>query len=156
MIVDIKDLTTQLKVDGPLYTKEDCTDHDCVAAIITCRNALLVFDHIKMDRVAVPVGKVKSGQKIEDALKEEMKEELGIDLLDWEEVITFVRPYIINDVPVRIVYHIFHIIKFGGIIRNLEPHKHKNLRFISIKEAKKIMNLSTAAISAIRYLDARR
>lgn len=150
---DREDLTSVYVVNGPLYTKEDCKDHECVGMFIRENNKVLILYHVKMDMWAIPVGKVKSNQSVEEALREEANEELGIDIIQFKEIITTYRPYIINSINVRVDYHIFEITKYDGKIENCEPHKHKNLKFVTIEDTKTLKNKSTAMKLIIRYLE---
>ena len=148
---DEEDLTSVLVVNGPHYTKEDCRDHECIAAIIHKDDKILMMDHVKMNRWAVPVGKIKSGESKEYTLKQEMKEELDINIIKYEEIISFTRPYIVNGISVKVKYHIFDILEYIGKIKNLEPNKHKSLKFSSIDELKKLKRISTATKAFLRY-----
>lgn len=150
---DREDLTSELIVNGPLYTKADCIDHDCVGIFIYENNKILMLYHNKLRMWAIPVGKVKPGQNINDALIEESKEELGIDVIAYDEIITTYRPYIINGINVRVDYHIFKINKYSGEIKNMEPNKHRELKFMSPEDIKKIEPRSTASKLIIRYLE---
>lgn len=151
---DIKeDLKSELITNGPLYTKEDCTDHDCVGMFIRKDDKILILYHIKMNRWAIPVGKVRKGQSIEDALKEESYEELGITIKDYKEIITTYRPYIINGIPVRVDYHIFEIFKYDGIIKNCESNKHKYLKFETLENIKQLNLKSTAMKLILQYIN---
>jgi len=148
-----KDLTTPIEVSGPFYTEEDCVNHECIAAIIRDDNGkILMMDHVKMNCWAVPVGKVKRGDDTHGTLREEMLEELGIEVIDYNEIISFIRPYIINDIyHVDVVYHIFDILKYSGDIKNLEPHKHRSIKFISMDEIIKLERISTATKATLIY-----
>lgn len=147
-----KDLKTVYKCYGPFYTEEDCKDHDCVAAIIHREDKILILDHIKMSRWAIPVGKVKPGDGINGTLREEMFEELGIEIIDYDEIISFMRPYIVNDIyHVNVSYHIFDILKYSGEIRNLESHKHKSIKFVTMEEIIKLKRISTATKATLIY-----
>jgi len=146
-----EDLTTVLVVNGPHYTEEDCKDHDCIAAIIHRDDKILLMDHIKMNRWAIPVGKVKQGDDIYGTLREEMKEELDIGVINYDEIISFMRPYIINGIHVNITYHIFNILEYAGEIKNFEPHKHRSIKFMTIDEIKKLEKISTAAKATLQY-----
>lgn len=147
-----EDLKTPYRCYGPLYTEEDCKDHECIAAIIHNENKILILDHIKMERWAIPVGKIKPGDSKYDTLREEMSEELGIEVTDYDEIISFIRPYIVNDIyHVDVTYHIFDIHSYNGIITNCEPHKHRSMKFMTLDEITKLKRISTATKATIRY-----
>jgi len=148
-----EDLTTVMEVRDPYYTNEDCVDHSCIAAMIKDNDKILIMDHIKMGCWAVPVGKVKPGDSIENTLHIEMMEELGIEIINYEKIISFVRPYIINGIHVKVNYNIFNILEYNGIIKNLEPHKHRSIKFMVIDDIKKLDRISTATKAVIRYCE---
>lgn len=147
-----EDLTSILKVSGPHYTKEDYENHGSIGAIIHRDDKILMMDHIKLDRWTIPVGKIKPGEYKDDTLKEEMMEELGIDVIYYKEVISFDRPYVINDIPVKIGFCIFDVLDYVGEIKNLEPHKHKSIKFMTIDEIRNLERISTATKATLRYL----
>lgn len=147
-----EELTTVLEVNGPYYTEEDCIDHKGVAAVIHDKDKILLMDHVKIDRWAIPVGKVKPGDSIEHALKEEMLEELGIELINYNEIISFVRPYLVNGIHhVKVEYHIFDILKYSGEIKNLEPNKHRSIKFMTLDKIRKMERISTATKAILKY-----
>lgn len=135
------------------YNKEDLVDHHGITAIIYDeRGNILMQDHIKLGFWTMPVGKVKEGQEIIDALKEEISEECGIVILKCKEVGSFTKIYNRSGTNVKVTQHIFEVEDYSGTPKNLEPHKHRNQIFINLNDIKNISNLSDASRYVIEYL----
>jgi 8-oxo-dGTP pyrophosphatase MutT (NUDIX family) len=135
------------------YTEEDIFDHDGVTAVIKNDNEeILMQEHIKYGFWTTPVGKVKKGQSIEEGLREEMSEECNIIIEESKEVKTKRYTYKRNGKKVKVRVHVFEILKYKGTLKNNEPHKHTQQKFISLDEIKKLPYLSDVTILYLRVI----
>jgi len=135
------------------YTEEDIFDHDGIVAVIKDnKKEILMQEHIKYGFWTIPVGKVKKGQSIEEGLKEEMLEECNIIIEESRELKTKRYTYKRNSKKVKVQVHIFEILKYRGRIINNEPHKHKQQKFISIDEIKKLSYLSDVTLLYLKII----
>lgn len=125
------------------YTPEDLESHDGIAAIIkNPEGKVLLQEHVKYGFWTIPVGKVKKGQSIQDALKEEILEECNITIEDYKEITIRNYHYKRNGNMVNVRAHLFEIIRYSGKIKNNEPHKHKQQVFMNLSKVKKLPHLS--------------
>ena len=135
------------------FNAEDLKDHHGVSAIIYDEyDNILMQNHKKLKLWTIPIGKVKEGQPALDALKKELLEECGITVNECKEVGCFSKIYKRFGISVKITQHIFLIKDYSGQPENLEPHKHESQVFMSLKEIKKIRNLSDATMHMIYHL----
>lgn len=106
------------------YNNEDRVDHRSAAGIIRDADGrILVLRHVKHQCLSLPVGKCKPGESPLQGLCTEMREELGIEVLDASEVATFQKSYDFTGKPVNVDMHVFRINSYAGEIRNMEPAK---------------------------------
>jgi len=99
-----------------------------VVGIIKKDKKYLVLYHNKFKKITFPMGKVDEDDVDEEsALKREMKEELGIDVVDCKLILTKTVTY---KKSIETIY-IFSITKYNGEVVNNEPTKHKNLKWIT-------------------------
>ena len=139
------------------YNSEDLLDHDVVAAIIKNeRGEILMQEHMKYGFWTVPVGKVKPNQSIEDGLKVEMKEECDIIVQNFKELTKNSYVYGRKGRDVKIVGHIIEVLSFNRVIKNNEPEKHKQQRFISLDRIKKLPYLSDLTVLYLQTLGFKR
>jgi ADP-ribose pyrophosphatase YjhB (NUDIX family) len=118
---------------NPKVTAEDIVDHEAVAAVIRDKGMVLVFWHEKYNYFTLPVGKVKIGQSLRDALNEEIFEEIGIEVIQCQHLVTFNEDYSRGeDVITHTVQHIFEVTEYRGVIKNAEPEKHSMMGFSSV------------------------
>jgi len=125
------------------YNNEDIKDHHGVAAIIkNNKNEILVQEHVKYGFWTIPVGKVKNNQDILEGLKQEIFEECNLTIEEFKEIITKDYYYERNGNNVKVISHLFEILKYKGDLKNNEPHKHKTQIFISLDKLIKLPFLS--------------
>jgi 8-oxo-dGTP pyrophosphatase MutT (NUDIX family) len=103
-----------------------------VSAIFTSlKGEVLVMDHVKAGSITIPVGKGDDGETPEQAIVREMKEELGVEITEmsceqigWKDGR---NPIFDHD------HFVFTVIEYKGAIVNLEPTKHRWVKFASKK-----------------------
>ncbi len=125
------------------YNEEDILDHHGVAAIIkNQKGEILMQEHVKYGFWTIPVGKVKDDQNVIDGLKQEILEECNLQIKECEEIIVKDYFYERNGNNVKVISHLFEILKYSGKMENLEPMKHKQQVFLPIEQIKKLPYLS--------------
>jgi len=140
-------------MDGIKYTPEDLVDHDVVAVIIkNKKEEILMQEHMKFGFWTIPVGKVKPGQSIEEGLKMEMKEECDIEVIKFKELAKKNYVYERRGNIVRVIGHIINVLKYNGDIKNNEPEKHRQQKFISLEDIKKMPYLSDLTVLYLETL----
>lgn len=132
------------------YNAQDLKNHHGVAVVIVADNEILLMDHVKFNFWTIPVGKVDAGQEVIDGLKMEMKEELGIDVVDCEEINVNTKVYNRNGIEVEVIQHIFLIKEYTGNIVNNEPDKHRHITWVRLQDVRRIGDLSHATM---KYLE---
>lgn len=126
-----------------LLNEEDLKPHDSVGLCILdgIEKKILVLDHIKFDMITVPVGKVKEGQNIYEAIKEELEEETGIIVNEATEIAQFDTHAIRNDVIIDIHNHLFVCCKNDVDLTNMgnkEPQKHRDMFWMDLEQLKEL------------------
>jgi ADP-ribose pyrophosphatase YjhB (NUDIX family) len=125
------------------YTPEDLNDHDATSVIIKDdKGRILMQDHIKYDFWTIPAGKVRPGQTIIEGVKEEVFEETNLKVIECKELVSKVYDYDRNGTVVKVNAHIFEILRSEGELKNMEPHKHREQRFMTIEEIAKLPHVS--------------
>jgi len=99
-------------------------------------------EHAKYGFWTIPVGKVGKDQKVVDGLKQEILEECNIQINDFTEIMTREYTYNRDGNDVLVISHLFDILKYTGEIKNNEPHKHTQQKFLSLDEIKELTYLS--------------
>jgi len=135
------------------YNSEDLVDHHVVAGIIKDQNGdTLMQDHVKHGFRTIPVGKVKENQNVQEALWEELNEECNISVKEFNEITQRDYFYDRNGNTVKVISHLFEILKYEGEVKNNEPHKHKQQIFLSLDEIKNIPYLSDMTLLYLETL----
>jgi 8-oxo-dGTP diphosphatase len=139
------------------YNKEDIVSHRGVAAVIRNKQGeILMQEHAKYGFWTIPVGKVKSGQKIEDGLREEIKEETNLSIREFKELKFKKFTYIRNGNKVEVLSHLFEILDYGGAVKNNEPQKHRKQLFLPLAKIKKLPYLSDLTLLYLGTLGIKR
>lgn len=138
-----------------LYNEEDLKDHTSVGLCILDlkKQKVLVLDHIKYNMITIPVGKAKDNESPFEAICNELKEETNIDLFEATELARFNKGIIKNDKLVMAYNHLFITttdLMDMSDIKNMEPHKHRKIFWISLKE---LENLETKSFMTIVFQD---
>lgn len=117
------------------YNEEDLKNHDAVAGVIYNEECdILMLYHNKHECWTLPMGKVKDGQSVTDAIKTEMFEELGLIVLNAHELTSKVNTYCNDGVNIEVNEHLFLIDMCTGKLENKEPEKHREMKFMSLFE----------------------
>ena len=112
----------------------------CVSAIIKNKEGkILVQDHVKLDAITLPGGKVENDEDIHDTLERELKEELGIivkrSIQFGNEVEMGVLEYPAGSGQyMNFTQTFFGITEYDGEIENKEPNKHKRILWVEPHE----------------------
>ena len=118
-------------------------NHEAVAMYIrNNKNEILIQFHNKFSFWTIPVGKVDPGETVEQALKKEASEELDINITKFKLMGSFDDDFVRNGIDVHIKSYIYEVIEYTGTIKNKEPHKHRELKFVSKNELKTIRPVS--------------
>lgn len=135
------------------YNSEDLKSHDALGVVIkNSRNQIIMQDHIKYGFWTIPVGKAKDGQDLEDAVKQEIREECGVEISKFRFLSKKSFKYPRNGKLIDVVIHLFEVLEYKGEIENKEPEKHREQKFINIEEIKRIPYLSDATLMYLEYL----
>jgi ADP-ribose pyrophosphatase YjhB (NUDIX family) len=129
--------------------------HDAIAAIIQMDDKYLMLDHVKFNFWTIPIGKVEPDQSVEGGLRQELKEEINITPIRFQELGKFTKKYNRAGVRVTVISHIFSVTKWGGRIKNNEPKKHRGIKWMTIDEIhslKKARKLSDSTLEALKYM----
>jgi len=139
------------------YNDEDLVHHEGIAAVIKNKKGqILMQDHVKYGFWTLPVGKTKYEKDIVSGLKEELLEECGIIVKDFKELAKRKYIYTRNRRRVIVNLHLFEITKYSGIVKNKEPHKHREQKFMSLEEIKRLPYLSDATLMYLETLNLKR
>jgi ADP-ribose pyrophosphatase YjhB (NUDIX family) len=134
------------------YNEEDLKNHDAIGAIIKDKDGrLLMLKHNKYGFWTVPVGKVKHDQTVEEGLVMELKEELNIIVRKYKKLMIYSKIFKRERKNITVTTHIFEIEKYTGVIKNAEPDKHSEMRWLSIENMKN-MNLSETTKEYLKYI----
>jgi ADP-ribose pyrophosphatase YjhB (NUDIX family) len=148
---------TEYKDDPGKHNHEDLQDHLGIGIIIKDVNGnILMQDHIKYGFWTIPVEKVKSDETLEEALKIGAKEECNINVLEFKDIDQKNYKYLRSGQKVNVDLHLIEIIKWNGEIKNNEPHKHKEQKFMSINEIEKLPFLSDTTLQFLETLGIKR
>ena len=132
-------------------TKEDISPHNTVVAIIKRGDKFLIMDHTKGDMLTFPVGKVKDGESLEEALRRELKEELGITPTKHEQILDYKNEFEFKKgIKTQVHLFLYDIKSYIGTIRNMEPEKCKSLSWLSKEEV--LNSKRTLGDATERYL----
>ena len=125
------------------YNGEDVIDHDGVAAVIkNAADEVLIQKHVKYGFWTIPVGKVKASQAVRDGLKEEILEECNLNIQESRELCVKDYFYERDGKVVKVVSHLYEVLKYSGEMNNNEPHKHSQQLFMPIDKIAELPYLS--------------
>ena len=113
-------------------------------------------EHVKYGFWTIPVGKVKGDQNVINGLKQEILEECNLQVKECKEIIVKDYFYERNGKNVKVISHLYEILKYSGEMENLEPMKHKQQMFLPIEQVKKLPYLSDLTLLYLEQLGFKR
>jgi ADP-ribose pyrophosphatase YjhB (NUDIX family) len=150
----IEELLQEKIWDGPKVTMEDIVTHEAISAIIHKDKKILMFKHVKYEFWTIPIGKVRPGQKVSAALKEELQEECGITPTKLAVIAQFEKVYNRGKgVKTTVNNHVCDIIEYKGTVTNKEPEKHSQMKWMTIQEIKRIKDISDATKAFLKTIE---
>lgn len=139
------------------FNREDVLDHHGVAAVIKNQEGeILMQEHVKYGFWTIPVGKVKGDQNVIDGLRQEILDECNLQVKEYKEITVKDYFYERNRKNVKVISHLYEILKYSGEMRNLEPMKHKQQMFLPIEQIKKLPYLSDLTLLYLEQVGFRR
>ena len=111
---------------------------ECAAAFVV-KNKKVLLGKRSAERKFYPDvwdvfgGHLNPGETTEEALRRELKEELGIVPTQWEFLLTVQEPS--EEKHGQIKYHIYLVTAFDGEPQNLQPEEHSVIRWFGFDEA---------------------
>lgn len=151
MIID----SIQFLIQEINYTPRDLLNHDAIGAIVKNENnEILMLDHVKYDFWTIPVGKAEHLQSASSALKQELFEEVNIKITSFKlldkQSLVYSRGE--GNPSVQVTEHLFEVLTYTGTPENKEPHKHRDMRFMSIDQIKKLPRISNFTKTMFNYI----
>ena len=109
--------------------------NDAIAIIIRNQfGEVLLQYHNKLQAWTMPVGGIEEGETPEDALCREAQEELGIHIKEFRLIGSKLlkdKEYPANSgIFISVNQYYFEIDSFEGKVRNMEPDKHRELKWV--------------------------
>ena len=139
------------------YTPEDLLDHHAVSAVIKNKEGkILMQNHVKFGFWTIPIGKAKPGQTPEDGIITEIFEECNLKVNELKQVAYKEISYNRKGKDVKVFTHSFEVLKYSGKLKNKEPNKHGEQKFLDLNEIKKIPYLSDATLMYLETLGIKR
>lgn len=136
------------------YTPGDLVDHDAISAVIKDNQGkVLMFKHKKFGFWTIPIGKSEPYETPYQGMCTEVKEECNISVIKATEIATKPYTYDRNGKPVNLIHHLYLVDKYEGEIKNNEPEKHLEMKFMDETEIRKIDDLSDATLLYLETLD---
>ena len=139
------------------YTNEDLLDHHAVSAVIkNSKGEILIQEHVKFGFFTIPIGKAKPGQTPIEGIKEEIMEECNLKIKDLKEIFSKKMTYLREGKNVNVIVHVYEIFNYSGKLKNKEPEKHKEQKFMPLEEIKNIPYLSDCTIFFLETIGIKR
>lgn len=88
-----------------------------------------------------PGGTIEFGENVEDAIKREIKEEIGADI-ELTKFLGYIDDIMESDHQHWITFNFLGKI-VNGEIKNMEPHKHASLRWFALSDLPESLNKNT-------------
>ena len=129
------------------YNQEDLCSHHGVSAVIKNSDGdILMQHHVKFGFWTIPIEKAKCDQDPVDAIKEGVFEECNLNVGEVKEIAFKEIKYIRNGKEVFVPTHVYEVLDYSGELKNNEPHKHAEQKFLPLEEIKKIPYLSDCTV----------
>ena len=132
------------------YNVEDIVNHRGLGAVIQNGEGILMQKHVKYGFWTIPVGKVKENSSVVEGLREEIYEECNIKVVDFVETGMIRLSYNRLGNEVIVNSYLFEISNYLGEIKNNEPEKHAEQKFLSLE---KIFELEYVSDMTLFYLE---
>ncbi len=113
-------------------------------------------EHNKYGFWTIPIGKANPDQTPEEGLQQEIQEECNLKILECKELIQRKFIYERNGKMVNVLSHIYEVLKYTGVMKNNEPHKHKKQMFIPLEKIKQLLYLSDATVLYLEHVGYKR
>jgi ADP-ribose pyrophosphatase YjhB (NUDIX family) len=142
---------SDISIRNPLVNQEDLKDHDAVSAVFHRwdDDRILIFHHVKYQFWTIPVGKILANQDAESTLRQEVVEELSVVPIEFKLIGKFTRAYDRGEgIVTQVTQHVYDILKYDGILKNNEPHKHDEMIWL-LPSTLKTMKTSDATKFAL-------
>lgn len=125
---------------------------DVLAIIKDNDNNVLVLYHNKLKCWTIPVGIVED-EPCEQTLVRELSEELDIIPTSYSLIKSYKQTFIYNDTleQVDTMQYLYTVNKYNGSIINNEPHKHTELRWVSVCQLRH-MTTSQAMKEVLKHI----
>jgi 8-oxo-dGTP pyrophosphatase MutT (NUDIX family) len=140
--------------DGLKYNEGDLNNHSGIGAIIrNDKNEILMLEHIKFGFWTIPVGKVDKGDSLQKTLYKELKEEVNIEVDDYEFVSMETRKYKRKGKTVKVKQYLYIIKEWTGKVKNNEKNKHSDLQWMTLDKIERLNNISDSTKAMIRHFN---
>jgi 8-oxo-dGTP diphosphatase len=136
------------------YTQRDLVDHDAMGCVVwdNSHKKIVMLEHVKYGFWTIPVGKVEEGQTLEQGLKQEMWEELGIRVQSFKILAKKPIIQLIMGKRIKEVNYVCEVLRYTGTVKNKEPKKHRQLKWMTVEE---IQNLPFVSHNVLWFLELR-
>jgi 8-oxo-dGTP pyrophosphatase MutT (NUDIX family) len=129
----------------PKFNEWDLQDHIGMGAIIRDKsNKILMLNHNKFGFWTIPIGKAMPGDSAIDALKTEIREEVGIEVQGYKLITRKMEHYPRGEKTINVDFHLYDVTSYAGTPQNKEPQKHSGMKFMTIAEIKALPKQSDA------------
>lgn len=135
------------------YTEEDLANHHAIGVVIRNEDGhVLMQNHVKFGFWTIPIGKAKPDQTPIEAAKEEILEECNLVIDDLNEISSERKDYLRDGILVDVITHLYEVLAHSGEMKNNEPHKHTEQKFLPIEEIKNLYYISDATLAFLKSI----
>ncbi|UYE93457.1 MutT/NUDIX hydrolase [Shewanella phage FishSpeaker] len=115
------------------------------AFIVNSKNEVLMLDHVKHDKLALPGGKVDPGEDAVFAIARELYEEVGI------QNFTLGDHHVVLDDVTGVLFHIF-VVMTKDTPFNKEPKKHRAMLWVDSRPENFKGNINRITFTALKKI----
>ena len=138
-----------------MFTQEDLKPHETSSVLMWNQNhELLVMDHRKHGMIAPVIGKCHTGETPVQAIIREAQEEVGVTFRESGLLFvgSYTKQYDFGGTKVWVKTNVFNAFSsWTGEIRNMEPEKHYNLRFLGLADLFALEKRGLKVADVIRF-----